>query len=80
MGAGYAPPDPACVRAHASHLADSTVFWNLVKPFIPERSQRRVRILGTDYLDEVLTLVPPENLPVRRCHGCTWVPARPALG
>ena len=67
---------PAAVRTHAvlMRVRDaavrgvercSTTFWAIIKPFIPERSQQRIRILGNDYLTDVLELIPPENLPVR---------------
>jgi len=43
------------------------LFWNIVKPILPERTLAKIKFLGSDYKGELLNLVAPENLPF--CYG-----------
>lgn len=38
--------------------------WRLIKPFVPERTQAKVEILGSDWRKELLQYIEPDRLPV----------------
>lgn len=37
--------------------------WSIVKPFLEERTIKKIKVLGASYLEDLLELVPRENLP-----------------
>ena len=47
----------------------SQMFWSVVKPMIPGRTLHRIHFYGTDYQEELLKYIAPENLPVRGRAG-----------
>mmetsp|Transcript_9173 Transcript_9173/g.11454 ORF Transcript_9173/g.11454 Transcript_9173/m.11454 type:complete len:281 (-) Transcript_9173:2066-2908(-) len=34
-----------------------SMFWKVIKPFLPERTRKKVKIMGSDFYDEVVPLV-----------------------
>lgn len=53
-------------QLHRASRICSQMFWSVVKPMIPARTLHRIHFYGSDYQEELLKYIAPENLPVRR--------------
>nr|XP_006814237.1 PREDICTED: SEC14-like protein 3-like [Saccoglossus kowalevskii] len=40
------------------------VVYKLLKPFIDEETRKKIKVLGNNFQDELLKIIPPESLPV----------------
>ena len=45
--------------------------WTLIRPFLDDKTKKKVKVLGEDYLEEVLKSVDKENLPKMLGGNCT---------
>lgn len=46
--------------------------WAAIKPFINEKSRKKIKILGTKYQKDLFQIVDPDNLPAAIGGNCTW--------
>ncbi|KAG2483050.1 hypothetical protein HYH03_018079 [Edaphochlamys debaryana] len=58
----YYPEHLGCMFVINTPLVFRAV-WAMVQPLLQERTKRKIRILGQDYLDELTQVVPLERLP-----------------